>query len=89
MREVALTWNQESIQKTDLAVLNDVVEKLTFVANLLITPEGDEIDGASSGLLAIKSAWPSTIRDVLGDYERFRSTYFPIDGFYLPGDGSP
>ena len=40
MREVALTWNKESITKTDLAVLDEVVEQLTFVANLLITPEG-------------------------------------------------
>ena len=40
MREVALTWNKESIRKTDLAVLDEVVEQLTFVANLLITPEG-------------------------------------------------
>ena len=39
MREVALTWNKESITKTDLAVLDEVVEQLTFVANLLITPE--------------------------------------------------
>ena len=40
MREVALTWNKESITKTDLAVLDEGVEQLTFVANLLITPEG-------------------------------------------------
>jgi len=55
---------------------------------VLITPEGEEIEGAASGLLAIKSPWPSTIRDVLGDYERFRTTYFPIDGYYLTGDGA-
>merc|ERR1719424_1110036 len=53
------------------------------VEPVLITPEG-----AASGLLAIKSPWPSTIRDVLGDYERFRTTYFPIDGYYLTGDGA-
>lgn len=40
MREVALTWSRESITKTDLAALDEVVEQLTFVANLLITPEG-------------------------------------------------
>lgn len=40
MREVALTWNKESITKTDLAALDEIVEQLTFVANLLITPEG-------------------------------------------------
>jgi len=60
---------------------------------VLITPEGKEITGnPAEGLLAIKSPWPSTIRDVLGDYERYRTTYFPIEGpdgqgYYLTGDG--
>ena len=31
---------------------------------------------------------PSTIRDVLGDYERYRTTYFPVEGYYLTGDGA-
>jgi len=53
----------------------------------VITPDGTEIEGACEGLLAIKGAWPSTIREVLGDYDRYVSTYFPIDGFYLTGDG--
>ena len=60
---------------------------------VLITPEGKEITGnPAEGLLAIKSPWPSTIRDVLGDYDRYVSTYFPIEspegkGYYLTGDG--
>jgi acetyl-CoA synthetase len=59
----------------------------------VITPEGKEIEGACEGLLAVKGAWPSTIRDVLGDYERYVSTYFPIEGpdgqgYYLTGDGA-
>jgi len=58
------------------------------VQPVLITPEGVELEGATSGLLAIKGPWPSTIRDVLGDYERFQTTYFPIDGYYLTGDGA-
>ena len=29
-------------------------------------------EGATEGLLAIRSPWPSTIRDVLGDYDRSR-----------------
>ena len=57
----------------------------------IITPEGKEIEGACEGLLAIKGPWPSTIRDVLGDYDRYVSTYFPIEGeeqgYYLTGDG--
>ena len=58
---------------------------------VLITPEGAEIEGAGEGLLAIKGPWPSTIRGVVGDYDRYVSTYFPIEGeehgYYLTGDG--
>ena len=57
------------------------------VQPVVITPEGKEIEGACEGLLAIKGPWPSTIRGVVGDYDRYVSTYFPIDGFYLTGDG--
>jgi acetyl-CoA synthetase len=54
----------------------------------LITEKGDILEGETEGLLAIKAAWPSTIREVLGDYERKVQTYFPINGFYLTGDGA-
>ncbi|MDP6199794.1 MAG: hypothetical protein QF531_03405, partial [Candidatus Poseidonia sp.] len=40
MREVTLTWEEASLAKTDLVELTEVVEGLTFVANLHITPEG-------------------------------------------------
>ena len=40
MREVTLTWEEASLAKTDLVELTDVVDGLTFVANLHITPEG-------------------------------------------------
>lgn len=40
MREVSLTWEAASLAETDLSELNDVVDNLTFVANLLITPDG-------------------------------------------------
>jgi len=53
----------------------------------IITREGEELHGEAEGLLAIKAPWPSTIREVLGDYERMVSTYFPINGYYLTGDG--
>ena len=34
------------------------------VQPVLITAEGKEIEGAAEGLLAVKAAWPSTIREV-------------------------
>jgi len=40
------------------------------------------------GLLALKNPWPSALRGVWGDQLRFEATYFPVDGFYLTGDGA-
>ena len=40
MREVSVSWDREVLQSTDLALLDDVVERLSFIGNLLITPEG-------------------------------------------------
>ena len=63
------------------------------VQPVLLTPEGVEIEGEGEGLLAVRQAWPSTIRDVLGDYERKVNTYFPVEGpdgvgYYMTGDGA-
>ena len=40
MREVSVTWTRDSLAETDLSLLDGILEQLTFVANLLITPEG-------------------------------------------------
>ena len=40
MREVALTWEEATLEQTDLAELLSVVENFNIVANLLITNEG-------------------------------------------------
>jgi len=57
------------------------------VEPVVLTADGTVLEGPAEGLLAIKSPWPSTIRDVLGDYERYQTTYFPVDGYYMTGDG--
>ena len=44
---------------------------------------------ASAGYLAITSPWPSMLRTVWGDDQRFRETYWSKwDGIYFPGDGA-
>ena len=44
---------------------------------------------ASAGYLAITSPWPSMLRTVWGDDQRFRDTYWSKwDGIYFPGDGA-
>ena len=40
MREVSVSWDREALANTDLALLGDVVQRLSFIGNLLITPEG-------------------------------------------------
>lgn len=57
---------------------------------VLLTPEGQEIHGNGvSGLLAIKSPWPSMARTIQGDHRRFYATYLEqFKGYYLTGDGA-
>ena len=44
---------------------------------------------ATAGYLAITSPWPSMLRTVWGDDQRFRETYWSKwDGIYFPGDGA-
>ena len=46
------------------------------VQPVLLDEKGKEIDGAGSGVLAIKASWPSQIRSVYGDHQRMIDTYF-------------
>ncbi|MWV16492.1 acetate--CoA ligase [Pseudomonas sp. L-22-4S-12] len=59
------------------------------VQPVLLDDQGHEIDGAGSGVLAIKASWPSQIRSVYGDHQRMIDTYFkPYPGYYFTGDGA-
>ncbi len=50
---------------------------------------GEEISGNDvEGVLAIKESWPSQMRTVWGDHERFEKTYFSdYKNYYFAGDG--
>ncbi|WP_103103060.1 acetate--CoA ligase [Pseudomonas sp. LFM046] len=55
----------------------------------LLDEKGKEIEGAGSGVLAIKASWPSQIRSVYGDHKRMIDTYFAAyPGYYFTGDGA-
>ncbi|MBC3365089.1 acetate--CoA ligase [Pseudomonas sp. SWRI154] len=59
------------------------------VQPVLLDETGKEINGAGSGVLAIKSSWPAQIRSVYGDHQRMVDTYFkPYPGYYFTGDGA-
>ncbi len=55
----------------------------------VVDENGDSVGAGNGGYLVIKKPWPSMLRTVWGDDERFRNTYFgKFDGIYLPGDGA-
>jgi acetyl-CoA synthetase len=52
----------------------------------ILNAEGKEVD---AGYLAITRPWPSMLRTIYGDDERYRQTYWTKwDGIYFPGDGA-
>lgn len=55
----------------------------------VVDENGNSVGAGNGGYLVIKKPWPSMLRTVWGDDERFRKTYFgKFDGIYLPGDGA-
>ena len=58
------------------------------VKPVLLTSEGQVLEGAADGCLAIADSWPGQMRTVYGDHERFFQTYFStFPGYYFTGDG--
>jgi len=54
----------------------------------VLDEKGNELEGAASGILAIKFPWPGMMRTVYGDHKRFKETYFSaFPGLYFTGDG--
>ena len=55
----------------------------------LVDPDGNKLEGESSGNLVITQSWPSQIRSIYGDHERMLDTYFSqYKGMYFTGDGA-
>jgi acetyl-CoA synthetase len=55
----------------------------------ILREDGNEAGPNEGGLLAIDRPWPSMLRSVWGDHERFLSTYFSkFPGKYFTGDGA-
>jgi acetyl-CoA synthetase len=59
------------------------------VSAKILREDGSEAQPNEGGLLVIDRPWPSMLRSVWGDHERFLSTYFSkFEGKYLTGDGA-
>ncbi|CAI5980018.1 unnamed protein product [Closterium sp. NIES-64] len=93
---IADTWWQTetgSIMITPLAgawALKPGSATLPFfgVEPAVLDENGNELQGACSGFLCIKRAWPSIMRTVKGDHARFEEVYFSMfKGYYFTGDG--
>jgi acetyl-CoA synthetase len=57
----------------------------------IVDEAGHDIPNGSGGMLVIKRPWPSMIRTIWGDPERFKKSYFPEEmggRLYLAGDGA-
>jgi acetyl-CoA synthetase len=64
---------------------------LPGIAADIVDETGHPVGRGKGGILVIKRPWPSMIRTIWGDPERFKTTYYPDDfkgKYYLAGDGA-
>jgi acetyl-CoA synthetase len=57
----------------------------------IVDETGQSVGRGKGGILVIKRPWPSMIRTIWGDPERYRKSYYPDDfkgKYYLAGDGA-
>lgn len=58
---------------------------------VVVDETGKEVPNGQGGILVVKRPWPSMIRNIWGDPERFKKSYYPEDfkgKYYLAGDGA-
>ncbi|MBA2694301.1 MAG: acetate--CoA ligase, partial [Actinobacteria bacterium] len=61
------------------------------VAAEVVDDEGNPVPDGSGGLLVLTKPWPSMLRTIYGDDERYVDTYwsrFRTQGYYFAGDGA-
>ncbi len=57
----------------------------------IVDETGKDMPNGQGGILVVKRPWPSMIRNIWGDPERFKKSYYPEDfkgKYYLAGDGA-
>jgi acetyl-CoA synthetase len=60
------------------------------IAAAVVDEMGGDVPNGQGGILVMKRPWPSMIRTIWGDPERFKKSYYPpeLKGYYLAGDGA-
>ena len=57
----------------------------------IVDEAGNDMPNGQGGILVVKKPWPSMIRTIWGDPERFKKSYYPDEfkgKYYLAGDGA-
>ena len=64
---------------------------LPGIAAAIVDETGADVEKGKGGFLVIKKPWPAMIRNIWGDPERFKTSYYPTElggTYYLAGDGA-
>src|SRR5258707_10308602 len=64
---------------------------LPGVIAAIVDETGHDVEKGKGGILVIKRPWPSMIRTIWGDPDRYKKSYYPVDfkgKYYLAGDGA-
>lgn len=64
---------------------------LPGIMSAIVDETGHDLPNGQGGILVVKRPWPSMIRNIWGDPERFKKSYFPEEfggKLYLAGDGA-
>ena len=57
----------------------------------IVDEAGEPVPNGKGGILVVKKPWPSMLRTIWGDPERYKKTYFPAEfqgKYYVAGDGA-
>jgi len=93
------TWWQTETGAIMVSALPGVTETkpgsaqvpLPGIAIDVVDEDGTHVGNGNGGLLVITKPWPSMLRGIWGDPDRFKETYwekFEKQGFYFAGDGA-
>ena len=93
------TWWQTETGAIMIAPLPGVTEckpgsamrPLPGISAKIVTSDGEEVGPGGGGYLVLDQPWPSMLRGIWGDEQRYRETYwsrFAEQGYYFAGDGA-
>ncbi len=93
------TWWQTETGSIMISALPGVTETKPGSAQVplpgisidVVDEDGSHVGNGNGGLLVITEPWPSMLRGIWGDPDRFKETYwdkFKAQGFYFAGDGA-